>query len=328
MSTRLSRPLRAASVALAVSLLPATARAAPPKAAPVVEAPAADDSPAARSVKLRAQANQTMLEMHYRDALALYEQARELAPGDVTLLYSVGRAYELLGDFPRALDALERFSREAPPEVKAKVGDIASLQKQLARRVSTLALTCNVEGARVLLGDRVIGTTPLPANLRLPAGAATLQVELDGFFTRASEVVLPADGKLALEVTLLRKSQSGTLTISTEPLGAAVFVDGRLAGTSSPKLEVVLPAGEHRLLAQREGFDDAQVPLVIAPASTRDVSLVLSKSVPLTSRWWFWTGLGAVVVGGTVLTVAALTEKSPKQGTLAPGQVAAPLLRF
>src|SRR5258706_524982 len=106
------------------------------------------------------------------------------------------RARELLGDFPEALAALERFERHASPEVKAKVGRLDELFRELRSRISTLQLSCAQAGARVLVRDKVVGLTPLSASLRLPAGAATLQGELDGFFPVTKEVVLPAGGAL------------------------------------------------------------------------------------------------------------------------------------
>ena len=44
---------------------------------------------------------------------------------------------------------------------------------------------------------------------------------------------------------------------------------------------------------------------------------------PTTAR-----ALGLSLVGGIVLTAALLTEKSPDKGTIAPGQIGAPLVRF
>ena len=83
------------------------------------------------------------------------------------------------------------------------------------------------------------------------------------------------------------------------------------------------------VLAQRDGYDDADSPLMLSPGATRELTLTMQRSVPVTRRWWFWTGLGAVVAGGAVITAAALIEKPAKQGTLKPGQVGAPLgVRF
>jgi hypothetical protein len=37
---------------------------------------------------------------------------------------------------------------------------------------------------------------------------------------------------------------------------------------------------------------------------------------PVYQRWWFWTGVGAVVVGGVVLTYLLLRDTSPERGTV------------
>ena len=328
MNPRRPVSLLAMGVVLAALTLARAASAAPPAVVPPQTIAAPEETPALRAARLRSQGNQAMLDMHYSDALGLYTQARELAPSDVTLLYSIGRSHEFLGEFPEALEALEQFAARATPETKAKVGGLDDVLKAMQARVSTLTLKCDVDGARVLVRDKIIGTTPLPPHLRLAAGAAPVQIELDGFFPEKRDVVLPGAGVLALEVQLHRRTTSGVLSVTTEPLGAVVVIDGKAAGTSNPKLELVLPAGEHKVLAQHEGYDDAAVSFVLSPGGSRDVAVTMSKSVPLTARWWFWTGIGVAVVGGTVLTVAVLTERRADKGTLPPGQVGTPLLRF
>lgn len=282
------------------------------------------DAGAERARALRDQGNQAMLDMRYVDALGLYDQARSLDPDDVGVEYSIARARQLLGDFPEALSALERFEKRATPELKAKVGRLDQLFAELRSRISTLQLKCSQPGARVLLRDKVIGLTPL-TSLRLPAGAATLDVELDGFFPVRREVVLPAGGALQLEVVLHARSRSALLHVKTNPSGAGVLVDGLSIGTSSPRAELVLPAGPHQVTARREGYDDASVPVVLRAGSTRELLVPLERAVPVTSRWWFWTGAALLVAGGAALGVALLTERPADRGTLPPGQVSAPL---
>jgi tetratricopeptide (TPR) repeat protein len=49
----------------------------------------------------------------------------------------------------------------------------------------------------------------------------------------------------------------------------------------------------------------------------------------ITSKWWFWTGIGVGVVGGIALTAVLLNgDKSAPRGDVAPGQASAALLRF
>ena len=302
----------------------AIARGASPPAPPAGSSPPVLASSQARAANLREQGNQAMLDMRYVDALSAYEQSLSLAPEYLGALYSMARAHQLLGEYPEALTALERFEREASPEVKSRVGRLEQLFAELRARVGTLHLSCNVLGARILIRDKLVGTTPLSAT-RLPAGSATLEVELDGFFTEKRQIVVPSSGALSLELTLHARSKVGLLIVRTNPAGALVAVDGRKQGSSSPSIELALPAGSHRVTALREGYDEASVPVVLKAGSVRELTMPLEKSVPLTSRWWFWTGTAAVLAGGAVLTIALLTERPADRGSLMPNQISAPL---
>jgi hypothetical protein len=266
-----------------------------------------------------------MIDMRYFDALALYEQVRALDPSDVGLDYSIARAHQLLGEFPEALESLERFDQRASIEQRATVGRLKQLFAELRSRVSTLRLRSNQPGARVLVRDKIIGTTPLPSNTRLPAGVATIQLELDGFFPITRDVVLPAGGALDLELELHARSRSALLFVRTKPDGAVVSVDGRSIGTSSPRTELVVAAGSHQVTATREGYERASLPVVLPAGATRELTVSLERSTPITHRFLFWAAAGLVVAGGIALSAALMTERSPRHGSLQPGQVRAPL---
>jgi hypothetical protein len=56
----------------------------------------------------------------------------------------------------------------------------------------------------------------------------------------------------------------------------------------------------------------SSVPLVTASGSTSE------ESPPVYTRWWFWTGVGAVVVGGAVAAFFLTRPKTSTPGTLSP----------
>ena len=103
-------------------------------------------------------------------------------------------------------------------------------------------------------------------------------------------------------------------------------LDGRPVGTTP--VEVPVEAGPVSIALHRDGFIDANASAVVTAGERREVNVALEPVKPLTSRWWFWTGIGVIVVGGVALTAALLTEKSAGRGDIQPGQVAAPLIRF
>jgi hypothetical protein len=148
---------------------------------------------------LKAQGDDAMQRLDYSKALALYEQAYALEK-NAALLYNRGRALQALRRFPEALDALEAFEREAAPELKTRVPKLGELVTEVRGKVSVLVLSCNVEGARVVVGQRVIGTTPLPGPVRLNAGTAQLEVTADGHHPYRSRVQLPPAGPQEVQV--------------------------------------------------------------------------------------------------------------------------------
>ncbi len=80
------------------------------------------------------------------------------------------------------------------------------------------------------------------------------------------------------EITLAgtpRAAKMGTLSIETEPEGAAVFVDGREVGVSP--LQVGMTAGEHQLMVRAAGFAELARPVIVAGEGTTPVRLTLSQ---------------------------------------------------
>lgn len=279
-----------------------------------------------RAATLKKKGDAAMDALQYSDAVAAYAEAYE-AGKDPAVLYNKGRALQALGQYPEALVELERFRTEASAELKAKVPKLDALIAEVRARVSTLAVTCTVPGARVMVRDRVVGTTPLDKPVALVAGKAKLEILADGYFPYAKELDLPGGGTLSVDAALVKKSSHGFLVVTSPVAGASVFVDGKPAG--SVPLEVSLPSGSHVVIVRREGYDEAESRTEVVPGERRSVTVDLAKKSGLTSKWWFWTGIGVVVVSGVAVTAALLTEKSPSSGdSFQPSRVSGPLLSF
>src|SRR5262245_59486023 len=170
--------------------------------APPAEAPADDNKQ--KAAALKAQGDDAMQRIDYTRALEAYSQAYEL-DANPALLYNKGRALEALARYPEALEQLESFEREAPPDLKARVPKLGELVASVRAKVSTLNIRCNVKGARVLVRQRVVGTTPLASPLRVNAGKASVEVDADGYNGYQKSVLLPGGGSLELDVQLLSK---------------------------------------------------------------------------------------------------------------------------
>ncbi len=138
----------------------------------------------------------------YAEAIAGYRAAYELARNPA-LLYNIGSAYERLGDYPRALAYLERFSLVAPRELRARVPTLDELIASLRARLALVAVGCNVPGARVLVRGAWKATTPLAASIATFPGLARVEAVADGYQPFARDVVLAAGKETRLEAVLV-----------------------------------------------------------------------------------------------------------------------------
>ena len=102
----------------------------------------------------------------FAEALAAYEQAYELEPLPA-LLFNRGRALQLLDRLPEALEAFERFKRDAPPDLLAKVPKLEQLIGDVRAQVGTIEVVTKVVGAEVVIGGRTVGMTTLALAVRL-----------------------------------------------------------------------------------------------------------------------------------------------------------------
>jgi hypothetical protein len=253
-----------------------------------------------------------------------YRQAYELTH-DPALLYNMGRALEALEDYPTALVRYEDFARLASPELRARVPKLDETILALRARVARVSLVCNVPDARVLVRQKAVGATlpqGAPLVLTLVAGEAQLEVDADGYNPYTRTVLLPGGGTMSIDVAMIPKDLAGVLVVSSQPPGGRVFVDGHELGAAP--VETSVAAGNHRVAVRLQGFDDKSTSVVVDVGERHAVTLDLRPTPPITTQWWFWTGIGAVVATGVGITIAALSERSPGSGSIAPGRVSAP----
>jgi hypothetical protein len=266
--------------------------------------------------------DEAMIALRYQEALTHYRRAYE-ATKSPALLYNMGRAYEGLGEFPKALDALEEFVEKAPPELKARVPKLDALVTDVRNRVATMIISSPVTGAEIRLGNKVVGTTrPGQTVFRVNAGPQMLTVTHPDFFPFERPVTLASAKIETVDVVLASRTAEALVRVTSPVSGAAVAIDGKPAGnvpTESP-----LEPGQHRIALSRSGYDPAETSVVVVAGEKKEVSVPMAVHETITSKWWFWTGVGAVlVVGGVVAYVAATTERDASAGTIAPGTVKA-----
>lgn len=260
------------------------------------------------AAKLKKEADGLMGQDRYADALSLYQKAYEIT-ADPALLYNQGRAYEAMGEYPDAVDKLEKFDHDASPSLHAKVPALQQLINDLKSRIAVLIVTTNATGARLLVRDKALGTITGEMKIRTRAGPATVEVSADGYNTFKKDVDLTAGTTVKVEANLELKKSDAVIVVHSKPI-ADITLDGKAIGRVP--LEFHAPAGRHTLVADANGYEAESVPMTLSLGDRREVDIELHKSPSVFKRWWFWTVVGAVVAGG-VATYLAVTIERPVQ---------------
>ncbi len=288
----------------------------------------ADAHPAAtaahgRGAALKKRADGEMESLRYGEALDDYTEAYSLTH-DPALLYNRARVLEALERFGEAIEELDHFVRDAPPELKARVPKLAELRTDLRAHIALLTVRCTVAGARVLVRKQVVATTPVRGPIPLNAGPAVLEVLADGYDAFQQPIDLPRAGDLAVDVKLVARANKtvGHLVVSASPDGSNVFVDGSAFGASPAEGPVA--AGTHEIVVTHPGFRDARTSAVVAEDQRRELQLTLERKRTITSAWWFWTGIAVVGATAAAVTIGVLAQKSAGHGDFTPGQVTGP----
>ena len=133
--------------------------------------------------------------------------------------------------------------------------------------VGSLLVRSTPLGARVLVDGREYGRTPLTVG-NLSRGAHNVRVVRDGYEPDDRQVTVtsaqPAHSMtvrlspqrvatIANAASRAAAPSAAPLTVESRPAGAAVFLDGRLVGTT-PLVVPGVAAGEHALHLDRDGY--------------------------------------------------------------------------
>jgi hypothetical protein len=272
-----------------------------------------------RAAELKKRADQLFDDKRYEEAVAAYDEAYAATP-NAAVLFNRGRALQFLARYPAALDSIQRFSREAPPEVRAKVPGLAELLADLAAHVATVTFKCDVKGARVLVGSRQVGECPIAAPVQVNAGAQAVEAIADGYLPFRRELTLPGGVTTNVDIALVLRDATAQLVVTSRVAQALVSVDGARLGVVPA--EGKLSPGEHEVKVERDGYDAASTRVVLRANERKELSLDPAEhSTSILGRWWFWTGVVVVAAGVTTTVVALSTEKSAPSGNFSPGKV-------
>lgn len=171
-------------------------------------------------------------------------------------------------------------AREAapPPPENATTDHVSPPPAEVAARTSDkpkpavlkgqLHITSVPAGAAITIDGRTVGTTPWQGELEV--GTYRLQASLPAHVPAEESVTLRAGQSLHRDLHLTpRVRTSAPVRISANP-GTEVYVDGRLAGSVPPVVELTLETGHHSIRYLVPDYDEFEEQVDVVPGKTNE----------------------------------------------------------
>ena len=131
------------------------------------------------------------------------------------------------------------------------------------------------EGAELFIDDRLIGQTPLSAEVLETGSQLTLKAP--GYKTQSKQVTVKAGSK-AEHPLIEMIVADGTVAINSSPQGASITIDKEFKGTT-PLDVAITPFAKHRIELFLEGYLKAKQSVSVKPEQQTQVSVNLTPNI-------------------------------------------------
>ena len=130
----------------------------------------------------------------------------------------------------------------------------------------TLQITSEPSGANVFVDGRYVGVTPM-LDLKASLAARKVRVTLEGYqpyeqSLGTKDVGVANNGATIHAVLVAARAATGTLEVSSNPSGAAVYIDGKYIGVT-PIDDYTLAGGSYNIGLKLAGYKDADTTLSV-----------------------------------------------------------------
>ena len=188
---------------------------------------------------------------------------------------------------------------------------------------ASITVSSLTRGAKVYLNDQEVGEVPLPGPLDVrPGQTYTIRVQKRGFAPFVDTVMAGAGQESEVEADLV--PTGGIVKITCNIQRAEVLLNGKLLGRTpfdgdvSPGAQTLQIVSTGYLMEKRavdvKAGEELKIDVELKPVPPPTVE----EDRSIFGRWWFWTGVGAAVIGG--VTVGVLSGQTTKVEPNAPNR--------
>lgn len=199
---------------------------------------------------------------------------------------------------------------QGPLAGTAWAGDKGKRPAKVSEGKAGITISSMNKGAKVFIDDKEIGEVPLPGVIEVEPGRRNIRVQKRGF-TPYIDTVLPSLGQI-IEVEVDLVPSGGFLKATSKDAGLKLqlLIDGTIVGFTPFDGDVA--PGEHTVEARAAGYlpESQHISVKAGQDTVLEFGLkvvpapIIKEDKSIFSRWWFWTAVGAVVVGGVATGVA------------------------
>jgi len=262
------------------------------------------------------------------EAVAGFQKSYKLS-GDAALLFNVAQAQRQAGHVKEAITAYKAFLREKPGTLRREMIEAKLKELESAAEAKTAAAKPTESPAQP---DRLAdtwedpfapkpGTLPAPTDSPAPTTGSKAQAPPSSApASTAAKPPVTGESRPAETPVALPVAPATTVPVGTLPAPLTASPSSRepsAVGHSASKIfdsragaGLVNPPADIGKAADRQEAPD----LRLEPAGEQG-----STASGSGSRWWLWTGIGAVVAAGVVTAVVLSTRGPQRDGTCPSG---------
>ncbi len=271
------------------------------------------------------------------DALVAFERAASLRPHALTS-YNLAITERSLGRLTRArshlVDALSRHEASGKTALPASyVEEASGLLREIDALLVSLVLRVDPPDASLTIDGRPVVKDPTGRSDMVVAGLASPDAPSPRLEGKVRALVDPGARVFVLSKSgfspstyreVFKPGARGEVPLSLVALDATIAVRAerpdavvRLQGLDVGAAPVVLrrPPGSYSLDVRSPGFVTYATTVDVGPGASTELYAKMPKEpFALTKKWWFWTGLAAVVAGAAITVYAVTRPPAPYDG--------------
>ncbi|WP_198362270.1 PEGA domain-containing protein [Thermococcus profundus] len=157
-------------------------------------------------------------------------------------------------------------------------GETKEVHAILTEKKGTLQISSTPEGASIYIDGNYMGKTP--QTLQVLPGTHTVTIAMQDYQNYTTTITVRAGE--SERITAILQPVFGYLSVTTEPSGAKVYIDGSYAG-ETPLNEYKLHTGSHTVSIIKEGYQNYTETVIITSGKTTMLNLNLTKASPTSS---------------------------------------------